>query len=334
MRRFGSSKARLAISVAFGLSLIFSPTELIAGTLDGTDEPFGLSTTIVTAGPLLQMWREVEREIDAERPVLRFCEENRASCQSQTALQFLAIIDSGRTLTGRARLGEINRGINLKIRPMNDLALYGTEDVWSPPLATFAVGAGDCEDYAIAKFVALQEAGVSADDLRIVILQDDLRKEYHAVVAARLEGNWLLLDNLHMVMVEDQQVRAYHPVFLIHHGGVKLYLDALYFRNPMDISEAWVKRRARQRSGGRCDRNVLRGYRSECLCQRPAQRQCRIRQVERRLRRYPMSGHCCCFEPLTDLDRLQPRRSFPVAYLPQTEPSRHLQVRSTGRSRK
>jgi predicted transglutaminase-like cysteine proteinase len=156
--------------------------------------------------------------------VLRICEENRASCQSQTALQFLAIVDSARTLQGRARLGEINRAINLKIKPMSDLALYGADDVWSPPLATLAIGAGDCEDYAIAKFVALQEAGVSADDLRIVILRDDIRKEDHAVVAARLDGNWLMLDNRHMLMVEDQQVRDYYlPEFLIDHDGVKRY---------------------------------------------------------------------------------------------------------------
>ena len=115
---------------------------------------------------------------------------------------------------GALELGEINRAINLKIKPKSDLALYGTDDVWSSPLATLAIGAGDCEDYAIAKFVALQEAGVSADDLRIVILRDDIRKEYHAVVAARLDGNWLVLDNRHMVMVEDQQMRQYHPVFL------------------------------------------------------------------------------------------------------------------------
>ena len=113
---------------------------------------------------------------------------------------------------------------------MSDLALYGADDVWSLPRATFAVGAGDCEDYAIAKFVALQEAGVSADDLRIVILQDDIRNEYHAVVAARLDGNWLMLDNLHMVMVEDRRVRAYHPVFLINHDGVAtLPRRALHF---------------------------------------------------------------------------------------------------------
>jgi len=107
---------------------------------------------------------------------------------------------------------------------MSDLALYGEEDFWSPPLATFAVGAGDCEDYAIAKFVALQEAGVSAVDLRIVVLRDDIRKEDHAAVAARLDGNWLMLDNRHMVMPEDRLVRKYYrPIFLIDRSGVRRY---------------------------------------------------------------------------------------------------------------
>jgi len=68
----------------------------------------------------------------------KIAEQNRASCRSQTALQFLDIVESGRNLDGRARLGEINRAINLAIKPMSDLALYGVEDVWSPPLNTLA----------------------------------------------------------------------------------------------------------------------------------------------------------------------------------------------------
>ena len=237
MRRIGNSSALRATLLAWGLSLIFSPMHLMAAPLnspgsidraDRSDEPFGLSTATVTQGAVLEKWLNVAREVDDERLVLKMCDENRASCQSPTALQFLAIVDSGRALGGRARIGEINRAINLKLKPVSDLALHGAEDVWSPPLATFAVGAGDCEDYAIAKFVALQEAGISADDLRIVILRDDLREEDHAVVAARLDGNWLMLDNRHMVMVEDQQVRRYRPVFLVDRDGVKLYSDTPY----------------------------------------------------------------------------------------------------------
>ena len=226
---------RAILLLACGLSLICLPTELMEGTVNSpgsvdqasrSDEPFGFSTTKVATGALLEKWLNIEREINAERLVLRICERNRASCQSRAALQFLAIVDSGRSLEGRARLGHINRAINLKIKPMSDLAIYGEDDVWSSPLATLAIGAGDCEDYAIAKFVALQEAGVSANDLRIVILRDNIREEDHAVVAARLNGNWLMLDNRHMVMAEDRQVLNYHPVFLIDHDGVKLYLNA------------------------------------------------------------------------------------------------------------
>ena len=40
---------------------------------------------------------------------------------------------------------------------------------------TFNTGAGDCEDYAIAKYVALQTAGISAEDLRIVVVHGRLR---------------------------------------------------------------------------------------------------------------------------------------------------------------
>jgi predicted transglutaminase-like cysteine proteinase len=209
--------------VANGASPQSAPLAQEAGR---SNEPFGFSTARLTTGTLLEKWLNIEREINAERLVLRICDRNRASCQSRAALQFLAIVDSGRSLGGRARLGHINRAINLKIKQMSDLTIYGEEDVWSSPLATLAIGAGDCEDFAIAKFVALQEAGVSPDDLRIVIVQDIIRKENHAVVAARLNGNWQMLDNRHMVMVEDRHVLNYHPVFLIDHDGVRLYLDA------------------------------------------------------------------------------------------------------------
>ena len=44
---------------------------------------------------------------------------------------------------------------------MGDLEQYGEIDVWSSPLATLDPGAGDCEDYAIAKFIALQSGRAS-----------------------------------------------------------------------------------------------------------------------------------------------------------------------------
>jgi predicted transglutaminase-like cysteine proteinase len=186
-------------------------------------EPFGLFASRLSAGALRQKWIDVERKLDDERVQLALCDGDRERCASPAALRFLTIVDNARTREGRARLGEINRAVNLAIRPMSDLAQHGQIDVWSSPLATFASGAGDCEDYAIAKFAALRLAGVSAEDIRIVVMRDTIRGEDHAVAMARLDGHWLTLDNGRMAMVEDADVRNYRPLFVIDQHGVMQY---------------------------------------------------------------------------------------------------------------
>src|SRR5581483_12002766 len=154
-------------------------------------EPFGLTASPVNTGPVYDKWSALKNKLDDERVQLALCDGDRAACVSEAALQFLAIVDGGRAREGRARLGEIN--------------------VWSSPLATFAHGAGDCEDYAIAKFVALRQAGVRPEDLRIIIMRDIFHGDDHAVTAARLDGHWLMLDNRRMAMVEDASIRNYRP---------------------------------------------------------------------------------------------------------------------------
>jgi predicted transglutaminase-like cysteine proteinase len=167
----------------------------------------------------------VQRRLDDEMVQLALCEGDRDGCVSPAALKFLDIVDAARSREGRARLGEINRAINLAIRPISDLAQHGQIDVWTSPLATLARG-GDCEDYAIAKFVALRHAGLAPDDLRIVVLHDTIHGEDHAVAAVRLDGRWLMLDNRRMAMVEDSHVRNYRPTFVIDQHGVMRYADA------------------------------------------------------------------------------------------------------------
>jgi predicted transglutaminase-like cysteine proteinase len=155
---------------------------------------------------------------------LALCDGDRERCVSEAALKFLRIADRGRQRDGRARVAEINRAINLAIRPMEDLAQWGEVDVWSSPLVTFNTGAGDCEDYAIAKYVALQMAGISAEDLRIVVVLD-VNGEGHAVASVRLDGHWLILDNQLMAMVEDVNAGTYRPRFAINESGVMKYSD-------------------------------------------------------------------------------------------------------------
>jgi predicted transglutaminase-like cysteine proteinase len=230
MRYFSNGQAWCAVVLAcalVGLGSAASAGTLISpGSLDlirKSAEPFGLFATKLSAGGLLDKWNGLERKLEDDMVQLALCDGDRERCISPAALKFLAIVDSARTREGRARFGEINRAINLAIKAMSDMAQYGQVDVWSSPLDTFASGAGDCEDYAIAKFAALRMAGVSADDIRIVVLRDLARGEDHAVVLARLDGHWLTLDNRRMAMIEDVDLRNHRPLFVIDDCGVMRY---------------------------------------------------------------------------------------------------------------
>jgi predicted transglutaminase-like cysteine proteinase len=244
---FGHRHSWRVLVVASGMLWFGAATNLAAATPDstaaselagGSNEPFGLQASKLFAGGIGDKWRAVERRLDDERVQLALCDGDREHCASSAALRFLAIVDAARAREGRARLGEINRAINLAIRPMSDQAQYGELDVWSSPLVTLARGAGDCEDYAIAKFVALRRAGVSPDDVRIVIMRDALRGEDHAVAAARLDGHWLMLDNRRMAMVEDADIRNYRPLFVIDQYGVMQYADPPLLANLPDHNAA------------------------------------------------------------------------------------------------
>jgi predicted transglutaminase-like cysteine proteinase len=104
-------------------------------------ESFGLAAAPVTGGDVLTKWAGVEAAIRGDREILARCRENSEHCPD-AAQNFLAIIDEGRELNGRGRIGVINRAINLAIQPMSDMAQWGVPDRWSPPLETFATGRG------------------------------------------------------------------------------------------------------------------------------------------------------------------------------------------------
>jgi predicted transglutaminase-like cysteine proteinase len=186
-------------------------------------EPFGLAAISVTGGNVLTKWRRVETDIRADNEVLARCRDTTERCPA-AARDFLAIIARGRAQTGRTRIGVINRAINLAIEPMSDLAQWGVPDRWSAPLETFATGRGDCEDYAIAKYVALTAAGVAPEDVKLIIVRNTAVEEDHAVVAVRLDGSWIVLDNRWLTLVADNEMEQATPRFVLDGDGVRQFV--------------------------------------------------------------------------------------------------------------
>jgi len=150
-------------------------------------------------------WHAIQAQLNEDAVHLMACRADPEACSIEHK-RLEEVVDRGRLRAGRARVGEVNRTINLMVRPMSDWRQYGMRDRWSSPLETLRTGAGDCEDYAILKYLALREAGIAADDLQLVIVRDVIARADHAMLAVRLERRWLVLDNRNLVLADLQSV--------------------------------------------------------------------------------------------------------------------------------
>jgi predicted transglutaminase-like cysteine proteinase len=188
-------------------------------------EPFGLFTFVAPDGLVWVKWRKVADDIRAAEPALMRCLTNETAC-SPAAARFAAIVKEAREREGRVRLNFVNQRVNNAIRYTSDMTQWGTPDEWSAPLAagkgSFDTGLGDCEDYAIAKYVALRAAGIPAKQLRVLLVRDNIARLDHAVLAANEDGHWYVLDNRWTAAVEDSDVRRFTPLFALDDQGVKL----------------------------------------------------------------------------------------------------------------
>lgn len=207
-RLIGPDLMRLLQHIASMLLL----TGLLCPAAQAAGEPDPLADEI--ARRAAAKWRDVLARIDSEQETLATCRASPDACPP-AARRLLQLVELGRRREGRARLGEINRAVNLSIRATSDLSQYDVDDFWSPPLATLEKGAGDCEDYAILKYLALREAGISPDDLRLLIVSYPRRGIMHAVLAVHLDREWLLLDNLTMVIVNSLEATQYRPLIAL-----------------------------------------------------------------------------------------------------------------------
>ena len=77
-----------------------------------------------------------------------------------------------------------------QIKPMNDIDIYGKDEVWAYP-----DGVGDCEDYVLEKRRDLMRQGLSLANLLITVVRKP-DGEGHAVLTVRTDKGDFVLDNL------------------------------------------------------------------------------------------------------------------------------------------
>ena len=99
---------------------------------------------------------------------------------------------------------------------VEDFKNFQKEDYWQTREDMKKQGSGDCEDFAIAEYYDLLEAGVNPSSLWIAVVIDNRRQQLHAVLIA----NDKILDQINSAPLNLSDFeKFYTPIFKINREG-------------------------------------------------------------------------------------------------------------------
>jgi predicted transglutaminase-like cysteine proteinase len=124
------------------------------------------------------------------------------------------------------RVKRVNAFVNQQTQFADDIAIWNQLDYWATPLETLGRSAGDCEDFAIAKYFTLLQVGVQQDKLRLIYVRAKTgtsdSTQAHMVLAyyATPDAEPLVMDNLIGDVRPASRRPDLVPVFSFNSAGV------------------------------------------------------------------------------------------------------------------
>ncbi|URN98130.1 transglutaminase-like cysteine peptidase [Leclercia adecarboxylata] len=121
-------------------------------------------------------------------------------------------------------LNRVNQFFNARMAFRDDIVVWKQQDYWATPIEFLRKGAGDCEDFALAKYFTLRELGVPANQLRITYVKALELNQAHMVVTwySTPTAIPLVLDNLKTAILPATQRTDLLPVYAFNGEGLWL----------------------------------------------------------------------------------------------------------------
>ena len=124
----------------------------------------------------------------------------------------------------REQLNAVNQFFNQQLNFQDDMRIWRQTDYWATPEESLIKGAGDCEDYALAKYFSLRYLGVPSEKLRITYVKALAQNQAHMVstVYSSPTAEPLVLDNLIGEIRPASQRKDLLPVYAFNAEGLYL----------------------------------------------------------------------------------------------------------------
>lgn len=213
--------------IGTGIARLAAALALLAGVWSGAPaqaqeaELFGAVAMRMSSGlASFPRWTGVlERYQKKLDPALSTCKANVfRRCMSEEWTGFLDEIAGENRAT---QIRRVNERMN-RARYTIDATNWGQPDYWATPNQFFRMD-GDCEDYAIAKYLSLRALGFAEEDLRLVVLDDLNLRIAHAILVVTYNGVPYVMDNQISQVLPASSIRHYRPIFSLNESGWWLY---------------------------------------------------------------------------------------------------------------
>lgn len=145
---------------------------------------------------------------------------------SAVAFQRLAawrsLIDENKNKSERLQLHIVNKFFNRLHFENDEEQFIGQIDYWQTPIEFLTNGAGDCEDYAIAKYFTLLALGVKDKKLRITYVKLKKENQAHMVLAyyPTVSSVPLVLDNRRPDIKKANMLTNLSPIYSFNGKGL------------------------------------------------------------------------------------------------------------------
>lgn len=138
------------------------------------------------------------------------------------------LIEKNQAKTPAEKTKAVNDFINQNTRFEDDIVHWKVSDYWATPLETLGSGAGDCEDYTIAKYFTLIQLGISVEHLRLIYVKAQIGGATSRVFQAHMVLGYyeqpdsipLILDSLISDIETADKRNDLHPVFSFNSDGL------------------------------------------------------------------------------------------------------------------
>ncbi len=145
--------------------------------------------------------------------IAKFKKEFRSSANKPQVQKWMMMLGSLANASTAQKIEAVNNYMN-KVAFVPDSKNYGVKDNWATPMEFMARG-GDCEDYAVAKYISLRALGVPKDKMRIAIVNDEVMRMPHAVLIVYDRGQAMVLDNQNPAILNSADISRYRPIYSI-----------------------------------------------------------------------------------------------------------------------